>query len=728
MNGKLVRHIVWGLLGLVAAMPAAQAQKRPYVGYVYPAGGQQATTVRLKLGGQNLDDVNGVLVTGAGVSGRVVEYFRRIGNQEVQLLNEQLKELKPAPAATPAKGGGTPMMMAEMNPQQAPAEAAPPGPGQALIAAIGRRIHEAVQTPACLSIANLVWVEVTIAPGAPPGPRELRLVTARGISNPLPFHVGQVPETSREPMIAANLQVLGKEGAALRKRPPEEVEKTITLPCTVNGQIASGEVNRYRFQARKGQRLVLAALARALIPYVADAVPGWFQPVLTVSDAKGRELAYADDFRFRPDPVILFEVPADGEYLFTIRDAIYRGREDFVYRISVGELPFITSIFPLGGPLGSTQVPAMIGWGLDGAELHTLDPLVVSARGFVSNRVPFARDTLPELVERESNDTAATAQQVELPVIVNGRIDRPDDRDVFGFTGRANDPVVIEVRARRLDSPLDSVVRLTDAAGKVLAFNDDCEDLGAGTNTHHADSYLMTQLPADGRYFVHLGDTARHGGPEYGYRLRLGAPQPDFELRVEPSSVSLPLKGGATLSVHALRRDGFSGPIKLALANPPPGFTGGSAVIPANQTFARLYFKSGPEPTAAPVPLTIVGSANTGAEEITREAVPAEDRMQAFLWRHLVPASELPVLVYDPKIQPQPKRTAPFRPLPLVGPPWPVPASPAAPGANPPAVAKPKFTPQQIAGRLRQLKLLYQEGLLTDAFYDRKVTECEEGL
>ena len=40
-------------------------------------------------------------------------------------------------------------------------------------------------------------------------------------------------------------------------------------------------------------------------------------------------------------------------------------------------------------------------------------------------------------------------------------------------------------------------------------------------------------------------------------------------------------------------------------------------------------------------------------------------------------------------------------------------------------MAKPKFNKQQLAGRLRQLKLLYEDGLLTDAFYDAKVSECE---
>ena len=163
--------------------------------------------------------------------------------------------------------------------------------------------------------------------------------------------------------------------------------------------------------------------------------------------------------------------------------------------------------------------------------------------------MPFALDTLPEIFEQEPNNTLANAQKVTLPIIINGRIDKPDDWDVFQFAGKSNDTVVAEVQARRLDSPLDSVIKLTDAAGKLLAFNDDHEDLGAGLNTHHADSYFMARLPADGTYYVHIGDTARHGGEEYGYRLRLSAPQPDFELRVVPSSLSL--RGKSQRRPHA---------------------------------------------------------------------------------------------------------------------------------------------------------------------------------
>src|SRR5438093_435960 len=91
--------LVMALAGGLAIAPAARAQTRPHIGFVYPAGGQQGTTFQIRLGGQGLEDVNQVLVTGSGVSAKVVEYLRRLNNQEIQLLNEQLKALKRATSA-----------------------------------------------------------------------------------------------------------------------------------------------------------------------------------------------------------------------------------------------------------------------------------------------------------------------------------------------------------------------------------------------------------------------------------------------------------------------------------------------------------------------------------------------------------------------------------------------------------------------------------------------------
>ncbi len=722
------------LAALAAALvlaSAAHAQPRPHIGYAYPAGGQVGTTFQVKLGGQNLDDVHGATFSGSGLSARVVAFHRRIGPQEMQLLNEQLRILRravpkgAAPAATMAGDDSMMMMMmAGPAPADRPSPAARPADDPAqLLARVEKRVREWVQTPACASIASIAILEVTVAPEAEPGPRELRLLTPRGVSNPLAFHVGQLPESTRPAMLTARLQVLGKEATALRNRPVDECERRVELPGVLNGQIASGEVNRYRFHASRGQRLVFSTLARQLIPYIADAVPGWFQPVLALYDAQGRELAFDDDYHFRPDPVVFFEVPRDGDYVLEIRDAIYRGREDFLYRITAGELPFVTRIFPLGGQAGAAMMPEMGGFNVADADLSPPPPeprpgfhaLTASRLGFASNRVPFVLDRLPDVFEREPNNSAVTAQDVVLPAALNGRIDRPDDWDVFRFAGRANQQIVVEVQARRLDSPLDSVVKLTDTAGRLLALSDDREDLTAGLNTHHADSYLRAKLPADGTYLLHLGDTARQGGPEFGYRVRLGPPQPDFEVRVVPSSLSIPLRQSAALSVFVMRKDGYNGPIRIALQNPPAGFSAQAITVAANQTTARLTVRGGTAPTRAPVRLNVVGTARIGNRDAVRAAVPAEDKMQAFLWRHLVPASDLLAVVYDRSAPPPAKRALPTRPA---APPVVV----AAAGQQP---SKPKFTKQQITGRLRQLKLLYEEGLLSDEFYLTKVAECD---
>ncbi len=130
-----------------------------------------------------------------------------------------------------------------------------------------------------------------------------------------------------------------------------------------------GDVDRFCFHAEQGRQLVMEVQARSLIPYLADAVPGWFQATLALYDEKGKEVAFADDYRFNPDPVLFYEIPEDGEYELEIRDSIYRGREDFVYRIAVSEQPFITRMFPLSGREGAETVASIAGWNLPRARL-----------------------------------------------------------------------------------------------------------------------------------------------------------------------------------------------------------------------------------------------------------------------------------------------------------------------------------------------------------------------
>ncbi len=158
-----------------------------------------------------------------------------------------------------------------------------------------------------------------------------------------------------------------------------------------------------------------------------------------------------------------------------------------------------------------------------------------------------------------------------------------------------------EVNARRLHSPLDSRLKITDATGRQLAFNDDWEDKGAGLLTHQADSYLTFTAPAAGTYYLQIGDTEGKGGPEYGYRLRISAPRPDFALRVAPSAINAPPGATVPVTVYALCKDGFAGDIELALKDSPKGLALGGGIIGAGQDKVRATLTFPQEPVAAPL-------------------------------------------------------------------------------------------------------------------------------
>jgi hypothetical protein len=641
------------LLGLGLTAASAQQQrglKDPHVGYVYPAGGQQGAVFEVTIGGQFLDGVKGVLLSGDGVQAVIEKYVKPFTSKEFNELRDKLMEAWMKSTATDSSTMGKPAM---------PPQGTPPNPPQINIDALIKngqlatlakeigidddKIQALVDYRRKLSdpkrqqnpqLSECVVVKITVAPGATVGMRELRLETPIGISNPLRFYVGNLPEI-KKPDADTRAEILAAT--------PIE-----SLPVTLNGQLLPGHTDRYSFTAREGQQLVARAFVRGLIPYLADAVPGWFQAGLTIFDDKGHELAHADDFRYDPDPVLLFEVPADGNYILEIKDTLYRGREDFVYRVTIGELPFITSIFPLGGRQSEKTGIDLSGWNLPRKGTHLDETALATGKQLLttpliqgmSTSLYFAVDTLPECFEKEPNNDIATAQRLHLPIIVNGRIDKPGDRDVFCFEGRAGDWIVAEVNARRLNSPVDSMLQLCDANGKQIAANDDFDDKGEGLSTHLADSRILCSLPTNGLYYLTLTDAQHKGGPDFGYRLRVSTAQPDFALRAAPSCLNVRAGALVPLSVYAIRKDGFNGEILLSLKNAPLGASLDGARIPPGQDMVRLTLSV---PATTPLGTTlyaIEGNASIRGDQVRHDAVPADDMMQAFSYRHLV-ASEL---------------------------------------------------------------------------------------
>jgi hypothetical protein len=122
-------------------------------------------------------------------------------------------------------------------------------------------------------------------------------------------------------------------------------------------------------------------------------------------------------------------------------------------------------------------------------------------------------DATPVVAEKEPNNGFRQAQPVQLGQTVQGKIDGAQDVDVFRFDGNKGQRVVLEILAARLGSPLDSVLTLYDADGRIVASNDDFDG--------GADSRLEVTLPRDGVYFVSVLDAHDQGGPTHVYRLQL---------------------------------------------------------------------------------------------------------------------------------------------------------------------------------------------------------------
>ncbi|SPE27267.1 Peptidase domain protein [Candidatus Sulfopaludibacter sp. SbA3] len=481
--------------------------------------------------------------------------------------------------------------------------------------------------------ANNARIAVTIEPDAALGERELRVMNAGGVSNRYRFQVGDLPE-------------INEKEPNSEKSAPQQID---ALPVVINGQITEGDRDYFRFHAKAGDSLVCAVQARALLPFIADAVPGWFDPVLVIYDSTGKQIQYADDFRFKPDPVLFFRPPADGDYTIELRDVIYRGRSDFVYRLTIGAVPFVTDIFPLGGRRDSDVALELRGVNLPSQKLDLhLAADAPRVMRLTANSLPFWPSDLPSVRATGAIHTLAQAQRVATPVAIDGRMVKPGDSDYYVFAAKQGEKLVLEVQARRLDSPLDSILTLFNSKQAVLAENDDWNDTLESMTTQQVDSHIVYTFPAAGDYFLRLRDVQGKGGPEFAYRLTIAPSKPDFTLRITPDNPRMGQGDTAAITVSAVRRDEFNGDIELSVEDLPPGYIASKGLIAAGQNEGRLTITA---PADAPIGVLsprVVGAATIGKDRVQHRAESAESMMQAFASIHILPTRQLFLAVTPP--------------------------------------------------------------------------------
>ena len=294
---------------------------------------------------------------------------------------------------------------------------------------------------------NQVTVQVEVSPDAEIGAVRFRLQTPLGTSPEGRFLV--------EPYY----------GESNDKEPNDSPDTAVEtfLPAILTGTISKpGDVDYFKIHAGAGQQVVFfdgaALIGSTLQPIVTILAED--QSVVKEFGTRGGTEAIRFSYRFEKA----------GTYYIRIADSQHSGKGSNFYRFIAGSFPLVSSAYPLGVQLGKSREIALTGYnvaatlGVKGQVSELSEDSILLRPDHSFNPLRLALGNEPEVESAGANGSRATAQQVSVPVTINGRLDRATD-NYYRFHAREGEKLVMEVNARRLGSDLDSFVEVLDAKG-----------------------------------------------------------------------------------------------------------------------------------------------------------------------------------------------------------------------------------------------------------------------
>jgi hypothetical protein len=498
--------------------------------------------------------------------------------------------------------------------------------------------------PAKKPLVDKLKIQLAAAAGALPGVRDIRIATPQGIST-----VGQVVIV-RDPVV--------QESKA--NNTPGEAQP-IELPAAVCGAIEKAEdIDYFRFRAQAGQKLVFQMRCARLQDRIHD-LQTHADPIITLRDASGGTLATADNHIYYADPVLTHRFEKAGEYLLEIRDVRYQGNAYWEYCLEISSRPLAVTAHPLAIAAGPTQSIRPLGY-LLADEAVSWDPPTSLAVGAHAIELPLSDGTLnpvPLLVtnlslEYEShatNDALQSAQPISVPAALCGQIEREADIDYYAFEAKKGEPLSLEIVARRLQSALDSHLRILDDNGKQLALSD---DIRLGRRGYTDSAIENWSPPADGKYFIEVRDVNLRGGDLHPYVLKITHSEPSFDLYLDSDKSQVTPGGASALFVRIERRNGFTGEVQLAISRLPSGVVAHCGRILADKgQDGCILLEAASDTGLAIAHVTVTGSAthkmpDGSVRELTATAVPYQETYQPGGGRGHWPVSQHAVAVTAP--------------------------------------------------------------------------------
>jgi WD40 repeat protein len=292
--------------------------------------------------------------------------------------------------------------------------------------------------------AEELTVRLTIPATAAPGPVSLSLKNEAGQSKPQTLLVDRFTAVSEsEP-----------------NNSPRTGQKVV-LPATLVGVIdRAGDLDWFRFEAKAGQEVGVQAQTAAL--------GSKLDPVLQLVDPEGNVVAESTT------GLLGHTCEREGTYALGIRDREYRGGTTMHYRLHVGDVPVVTSVFPLGLKRGREADISLEGVHLGKVRsVHIKAPATAHPGSRLPLDVKFGGESAlgaPVVVVGEFPEVLPSSKDhaVAVPGTANGRIDKAGQTQTWRFQAKKGERLILEVHAARLGSPLDSTIEVLDALGRPL--------------------------------------------------------------------------------------------------------------------------------------------------------------------------------------------------------------------------------------------------------------------
>jgi hypothetical protein len=425
---------------------------------------------------------------------------------------------------------------------------------------------------------------VSIAPDAPVGVYDARVLSRLGVSSVRAFSVNKLPEV-------------------VRTKANNTVETAMALPVGTicNATMTKRAVDFYSFQGVKGQAVA--------IDCAAVGIDSRLTPVVILADGKGADLKVN-----RTGGIIDFTPPADGAYIIKVSDLTYQGGERHFYRLALQNSP--------AQPQPQTATVSSMSWPPEG--------LAASAP---------AKETEPNNKD---------AQKIALPCDIAGAFYPAADVDTFEFTAKKGETWWVEVASERLglntdpfvlvqqvkDGKFTDVAELYDIAPPMKTTSNGYSYDGPPYDAGSPDVMGKFEIKEDGTYRLQVRDL--FGGTRTDanniYRLIVRQAMPDFALAAwavhmtlrngDRASLSKPMSlrlgDSRAFEVAVQRRDGFDGEIDITMENLPPGVSAAGLKIGKGKPYGHLILTADEKAPRGFSLAKIIGKAVIGGKEVVR--------------------------------------------------------------------------------------------------------------